>query len=252
MRNNVWEGKTSLAKYNVREFCKEQNMTVIEFAEMLQLRPTVIYRAMEGKKLVNETVKKMNDFIEENTDFPESFLLERVPYVPSNRGRKNGSKNKNSPVKIVSIEEYNKEKMEPQIVSRKQIKSYVSDEEIFTALANGDIVYQDNSAYSYQLLMDNGCSIVLKLRDDKPVFLNCAIDLSASYYTLRKEKLSIVVGKKYRSKNGEEVNIFSRGDDGLFKGVITGNCGIYSYNEDGENQDTSAGANLYNLDEELA
>lgn len=248
---NIWEGKTESAKYNIKEFCKDQNMSIAEFAARLNLRPSTIYRSMEGKRLVKWTLEKINNLVEESTNFPETYLLSRVPYIISARGRKDGSKNKNSSVREISIEEYIEKKVEPQVVARKQIKTYLTNEEIFSALANGETVYQENSTYSYQMLVESNCSIVLKFRDNKPIFLNCAIDLSSSYYILKKEKLSINVGKKYRNKRGDEVTIFAQDDEKLFKGVITGDCKIYTYNSEGVNQFSDLETTLYDLDEEL-
>lgn len=90
-------------------------------------------------------------------------------------------------------------------------------------------------------------NIVVRFRDNNPVFINGAISLEEKYYVNMPQPIIVALGKKYLNKNNQEVVIVSEGKK-VYEAVIIGKGSSYCVHEDG----TAINVDLdYSLSEEI-
>lgn len=246
---------TGIGIYNLDAIRRDFDISRKEFCEDLGISTGTYRMYILQRNVTKEMLAKINDYIENLVDDPDYYLLSNLPYVPEDsRGRRVGSKNKNGKVRQIPVKEYMATKNENvfEYKSRPSTKHYVEGEEIFSALKNGETIYQEGSQDRFTLLQDENFSVIVKSRGDKMLFFNPAMDLEATYYTLYRNPLHLEVGRSYVNKQDQKVTIFAGAEDGTFKGIITGEPQVYSYSVTGEFLDTAANSNQKDLVEELA
>jgi len=226
------------SKYNLFEWGKREGLTNKDLVEYFDVKCATNLYNYRNNKLGAALIRKIDQIFENSVDNPEEYLWENCPFQPT----KAGGRKKQAPVKHIKVKDLSlEEKQHYGIVDiqKKEFKALgrtrinlITVEDIFMTLAKGERIYQEDSSYSYQMLIENGSSAIIKYRDNEPVFLSPSLDLAQSFYYYEKEQLQIQVGKTYISRNNEEVMIISgAGND--FKGVIIGNPTLLSYNVNG-------------------
>ena len=251
--SNIKEKETTRGIYNLSEFCRDMDITQADFCKEINISHNTYHNYIHNNILV-ETAEKINEYVESIVDDPEKYLLTRMPFVAA-RGRKLGSKNKSSSVKTIPVQEYLKTKNENifQYKERNTSKIYLNnEEEIFEALKNGEVVFNEGDGYNFRMLRDDNACLLLKSRGATPIFFNSAMDLEGRYYILQKDPLKLEVGKTYINKNNSKVTIYAFSDDGTFKGIEIGKDRIQSYASDGICLNTAENNEKENLMEEVA
>ena len=158
---------------------------------------------------------------------------------PTIYGYVNGTlgKNKKSQIVLHKIENYLDSVigMEPKQDETKKeqetkmLRNYIEDVETLTfLLSSGEGVYQENT--NDCLKMSNG--VIVRCRNNIPVFVNGAIDLSSKYYTLIPEPIKVKKGKEYKTNGVGNVMIVSQVED-RFDGFVIENREVVIYEEDG-------------------
>lgn len=226
--------------YNLVQFAKDNKISTVELAEMIGIGyPTLIKHSSGQTETRKEVFNKIYEFLTKLTENPEKYSLENCPYEARKKSRNKNSKVKNyKPEEIKEYEtkkEESKSKINYKVHGQKRIELEGPDE-IADALIKGEIVYQDNTNFNYQILA-NG--IVLKSTKDIPLFLNATMDMSEAYYTLEKEKIDLKEGLVYITKNNKEVIIINSGfdefDNHPYKVAMTvGKNQLYKYSLDGK------------------
>jgi len=223
--------------YNLIQFAKDNKIATVELAEMIGIGyPTLIRYSSGLTQTRKEICDKVYDFLTKLTENPEKYSLENCPYEPRKR-----SANKNSRVKKYKpeeIKEYETKKEETKVnykVHGQKRIDLEGPDDIADALIKGEIVYQDNTNFNYQIL-SNG--IVLKSNKDVPLFLNATMDMTEAYYILEKEKLDLKEGLVYITKNNKEVIIIETRFDDVNKNfykvaMLIGKSQLYKYDLEG-------------------
>lgn len=238
---------TVRGKYNIWKLAEDEGISIKEIMSLLGCYPNKL-RNYRITKVEKSFADKVEELVLSTTDYPEKYEFKNCPYIGSGKGRRLGIKNKNSSVKYITpiktsfsslkkivnsnnIEEdtiVNTIKEVPYKelkVKKIDLQDYM---DILDALDNGNTVYQKDSNYSF--IKYNG--IIIRLNNDNPVFISPSIDLSQSYYTYKKEKIKLEIGKTYITEGNEKVVITGIADN--FKAIVLNSTRYIDYTEEGE------------------
>lgn len=117
----------------------------------------------------------------------------------------------------------------------KYIKKYLeSAEDICMYLSQGYEINQENSK-DYLKLVEN---IVVRFRDNSPVFINGAISLEEKYYVNMPKPIIVKVGKKYLTRGGDIAIVVSETVNG-YKAILIGIEVVYFVDGTGLNLDNA-------------
>lgn len=224
--------------YNLVQFAKDSKISTAELAEMIGIGyPTLIKHSSGQTETRKEIFDKIYEFLTKLTENPEKYSLENCPYEARKRSRNKNSKVKKYKPEEIKEYEIKKEeiKINYKVPGQKRIELKGPDE-IANALIKGEIVYQNNTNFNYQILA-NG--VVLKSTKDTPLFLNATMDMTEAYYILEKEKIDLKEGLVYITKNNKEVIIINSGfdefDNHPYKvAMLIGKNQLYIYSLDGK------------------
>lgn len=118
---------------------------------------------------------------------------------------------------------------EPTLKERKKEKRTLYDMmEVLSELKDGNTVYLTDTDYSLKIVD----GFIVRYKGDVIVSIGSPMLPSDDYHVYKPIPLKIQIGKRYLTAKGEKVTIYTKDDDGTFKGIFdhTGNTNFYNSN----------------------
>lgn len=105
-------------------------------------------------------------------------------------------------------------------------------EELCYQLSQGVEVFQECSNDSLKLLE----GLIVRFRDNNPVFVNCAISLDEKYYIKVPKPITVKIGKRYLTRSNKEAIVIT-GEENFFKAIVIGDGTSFTVDSTGKNID---------------